>query len=450
VYADGRVIWDRDKGRTGFFEQRLTAEGVDLLRSKLIASGLFDRSLTLDVPEGHGCLSLAGGSAEVRRDGRLVRLLWNCPYGPCESTTATPEQVSALLRLDALFTDPVSLPSSAWADRQIRAYVPSHFAVCISTSPPTDVSRLLSLLPAPAEELLRDRSWTRFEWDMLGALEGGRTKVFGRSVEYCSKLATKEAREVNEALSGLDRDRRTGDSYLVAEGVNNWEITSIHFEPYFPHGGRRSAGLHAAPQGQPPFARDKLARIVDGVRFSLNVPRTAWENGPHERVGRTKSRPLFRTHSLLISRSTRGGQAAEAVIFWAGYNGRDGTTPCAEVLTSAADRPRADLAAALASAPGTKLAGGPWHATVGGRPATRVVLRVQEDRGCGPGFFFTWPHDPQRFNWGAFWPGVEAGDSIRLWIVDVGGKRLFFEAVTKPGHGVEQEIGDIIRSIRFG
>jgi hypothetical protein len=35
-----------------------------------------------------------------------------------------------------------------------------------------------------------------------------------------------------------------------------------------------------------------------------------------------------------------------------------------------------------------------------------------------------------------------------VWIVDVDGKRLVFEAVTKPGHAVEQEIGDIIRSIR--
>jgi hypothetical protein len=41
-------------------------------------------------------------------------------------------------------------------------------------------------------------------------------------------------------------------------------------------------------------------------------------------------------------------------------------------------------------------------------------------------------------------------DAIRVWIVDVGGKLLFFEAVTKPGHGVEQEIGDIKRSIRVG
>ena len=138
------------------------------------------------------------------------------------------------------------------------------------------------------------------------------------------------------------------------------------------------------------------------------------------------------------------------MIFWAGLHGGGEATPCEKILSSTADRSRADLAAAVARAPGTKLLGGPRRVTVGGRPAMRVVVRVQEDLGCDPGYFFTWPHDPARFNWGAFWPGTDPGDSIRVWIVDVGGKRLFFEAVTKPGHGVEQEIGAIIRSIRFG
>jgi hypothetical protein len=67
--------------------------------------------------------------------------------------------------------------------------------------------------------------------------------------------------------------------------------------------------------------------------------------------------------------------------------------------------------------------------------------------GC---YFFTWPRNRASFEWGAFWPGTDVGDSIRVWIVDVRGKRLVFEALTKPGHGIEQEIGDIIRSIRFG
>jgi hypothetical protein len=205
-----------------------------------------------------------------------------------------------------------------------------------------------------------------------------------------------------------------------------------------------------------PWARGKLTRTVDGVRFSLDVPKTGWENGPHEKIGDkyraggARARPVFRTHSLLISKSTVGGQAAEAVLFWAGFEGGGEATPCAKVLPSAADRSGADLAADVARAPGTKLAGGPWFVTVGGRPATGVVVSVQKDVGCDPGFFFTWR--PRNACWGACWTESSVGDSIRVWIVDVAGKRLFFAAATKPGQGnaVEQEIGDIIRSIRFG
>ena len=61
----------------------------------------------------------------------------------------------------------------------------------------------------------------------------------GRYVTYCSKLTTEEAREVAEALSGLDRPGWEGHvrlSYRVAEGGHWWAGTSIWFEPYFPHG----------------------------------------------------------------------------------------------------------------------------------------------------------------------------------------------------------------------
>ena len=59
VYADGRMIWARrtaaprgfpqarTRSHSGYLEQRLTPEGVELLRSRLVATGLFDRSLTL-------------------------------------------------------------------------------------------------------------------------------------------------------------------------------------------------------------------------------------------------------------------------------------------------------------------------------------------------------------------------------------------------------------------
>jgi hypothetical protein len=205
-----------------------------------------------------------------------------------------------------------------------------------------------------------------------------------------------------------------------------------------------------------PDASGRQSRIVEGVRFSFSVPRTGWQNGPLERVGRTKSRPLFRTHSLLISKSLIGGQAAEAVVFWTGFRDATEAAPCDGLFGSAAGQSTAAIAAAVARAPGTKLVTGPTHVTVGGRPAQHVVLRVRRDRGCDPGYFFTW----RAQCWGACWGQTDATDTIKVWIVDVGGTRLFFEAVTKERHPVtkepvydlkkvEQEIAKIVRSIRF-
>lgn len=186
----------------------------------------------------------------------------------------------------------------------------------------------------------------------------------------------------------------------------------------------------------------RVSRTVEGVRFSLSVPRTGWENGPHEQIG-DKSRD----RSLYISKSTVGPQGAEAVIFWTGFRDRREAVPCARLLSSAIGRSSADLAAAVARAPGTKVVRGPTRVSVGGRPAWRVVLTVRKDLGCDPGFFFTWPDQM----WGAFWPGTDVGDRISVWIMDVGGTRLFIEAEVKyRGLGIEQEIAKIIGSIRFG
>jgi hypothetical protein len=249
VYADGRIIWDREGwipegasmrrargGQRVFVQQRLTSEGVELLRSELTATGLFDRSVTLVLPpDVHGW-----GKAEVRNGGQLVRLLWHpAELRWSDGETPTAEQVSALRRVDALLSNPASvLPSSAWADREIRAYVPAQYAACLMTSPPKDVSRLLSLLPARAEELLRDESWSESEVDVIEGLEGGRTKVLGRSASYCAKVEPDEVRDVVAALPGANREQmmRQQGLYTLAEGTKIWEGTRISFHPYLPHG----------------------------------------------------------------------------------------------------------------------------------------------------------------------------------------------------------------------
>jgi hypothetical protein len=241
VYADGRIIWSRfgripegaNEITSGYLEQRLTPDGAELLRSEVI--GLLEGSRipleTVPTDDDHGVFGV-----EVRDGDRLVRLREQ-PEG-----STTPGQLAALQKIDPLLTDPASvLPSSAWAVREVRAYVPSHYAVCISTAPPKDASHLLSLLPPRAADLLRDRSRTSSEDDLLSNIdqEPGHMVVIGRSVTYCSKLTTEEAREVADPLSGLAPEPNFHGvvlAYRLAEPVNNLNPTSIWFEPYFPHG----------------------------------------------------------------------------------------------------------------------------------------------------------------------------------------------------------------------
>jgi hypothetical protein len=213
-----------------------------------------------------------------------------------------------------------------------------------------------------------------------------------------------------------------------------------------------------------PYPSGRVTRTVDGIRFSFRVPGNVgdarWENGPIERTGDTADR--WASPNFLINRSTVGGQAGEAVVFWTVFPDGGQAAPCTKLL-STAGRSTADLAAAVARAPGTQIVKGPRRATLGGRQAQHVVVIIRRDLGCDPGYFFTWRDQW----WGAFWPGTYAGDVISMWIVGVDGTRLVIEAETKrprsqypPAAGgprvtradvlkVEREIARIVESIRF-
>jgi hypothetical protein len=89
------------------------------------------------------------------------------------------------------------------------------------------------------------------------------------------------------------------------------------------------------------------------------------------------------------------------------------------------------------------------RASVGGLPGGYVAFTLRRDVGCAPGFgsFYRWrPVDD-----GAFWTGTRAGDTIRVWIVDVGETRLYIEGATHADAGVdlERELEHIVGSIRF-
>jgi hypothetical protein len=88
--------------------------------------------------------------------------------------------------------------------------------------------------------VLRGKSRTRLDGDVVEAREAGRTVVLGRSVTYCSKLTTEEAREVADALSGLERYEAFQPYALVyrlaGDVAHGWEATTISFDPYLPDG----------------------------------------------------------------------------------------------------------------------------------------------------------------------------------------------------------------------
>lgn len=274
VYADGRIIWSEESGHSskpppegatelisGYLEQRLTPEGIEFMRSQV--ADLFDhaRAAVETLPTDWVPLAsrsednpwlvihapgskLLWGSLQMREDDHLLGLQWSGDGGvpaSADNPTATQEQVSDLLRIDALLTNRESvLPASAWAVRKIRAYVPSHYAACFWASPPpSDEAQLLSLLPTRAADLLGGKSWTRVEGDIQVSSSNGPLGVGDRWVEYCSKVRTEEAREVAKALSGLDPTPQGARlQYSLAKREDWWEGTSIYFEPYFPDGTR--------------------------------------------------------------------------------------------------------------------------------------------------------------------------------------------------------------------
>jgi len=244
VYADGRIIWDMEgdfpyganASTTGLLEQHLTPEGVERIRSEIVSTGLFAHDLTLlsgrvreDASGIQQPVGIIWGTIQVRGGDRLVSVTWSNPemYPQDPGIVATPEQSTALERLDALLTHPESwLPASAWEDEEITAYVPSRYAVCYSaTDRALGASRMVSLLPPTAQNLLGDRDRTRY-----GASDTG---------IYCSVVTTGEARGLAETFdaAGLRLDDRSINSrlgYLVESPDLPHGEVSIYFEPYLP------------------------------------------------------------------------------------------------------------------------------------------------------------------------------------------------------------------------
>jgi hypothetical protein len=220
VYADGRLIRFGVPPRRGFLEQRLTREGVKLLRSEIVSAGGFGHA---QPPPGSTSLNETFGPADikVRKGDRLVQLRW----------------ASDLTRLEARLTNPGSwLPASAWKQPKVRAYVPSRFRVCAAAVVVPDLdkprqgrgvqmspARIVALLPAAAQNVFRGR-----DWNARGAGPG------------CFAVTTNEARSLAKALDGAGpATKRAGSAirlHYTFDAPGQSRQVWIGFDPFLPHG----------------------------------------------------------------------------------------------------------------------------------------------------------------------------------------------------------------------
>lgn len=214
----------------------------------------------------------------------------------------------------------------------------------------------------------------------------------------------------------------------------------------------------SSPSATPPQLIDRangphhgssLTVTENGVRFSFEVrgwvTPTKWDDWANFYSIPTNKSP---GGPISLNKSSGGAQSAEGIIYWTSFPDGDYADPCARLLDRSVGRSAAALATAVATAPGTKLVMGPSDVSLGGHPAKFVWLKVRKQIGCEPGFFYKW-EDAQG---GMLWPRTPAGSTIRVWILDVDGTRLFIAAATSKQATLrlKNEIYWIVQSIRFG
>jgi hypothetical protein len=214
LYEDGRLIWNRlGDGRTrtakptGWIEQRLTAEGVDLIRSEVLSTGLFDRDLHFSGGEG-----LFSGAVEVQDGDLRVLVTWGdvgaIDLDGVERVVPTREQATALRRLDArLLNTAAWLPASAWEDQELRPFVPSMFSICYDTEADIGLEGVLAQFPREADDLLR--SWQ----PTYEAIRGGADSPTGIDI-WCSRAPTEQARSLARVLDDARSQEIEGQGEL--------------------------------------------------------------------------------------------------------------------------------------------------------------------------------------------------------------------------------------------
>jgi hypothetical protein len=188
LYADGRLLrLFAPETHGGIAEQRLTPEGVELVRSVFLSTGLFDAGQTNpDVELWCDCY------ARVRdNSGHLIVPARRASPPTNEERAMVDPRVSGEVdRLVEFMTHlESSLPATAWADRDIKVYVPSRYVANVwidgdNAHAVRDLSKVLArVLPTRLVRRLGVQRW-----------------LHGPAGDYVM-LTTAEARALHQALT---------------------------------------------------------------------------------------------------------------------------------------------------------------------------------------------------------------------------------------------------------
>jgi hypothetical protein len=242
VLEDGRVITSNMTGAGGpALERRITAEGIQLIRSELDATGLTDMAGDYQPVLNPGVEDVAyggvGPSLEVGQvGGEIVVVTWYLfGDGEGEADYMQPQPEAEVLEALAmrLSTLELWLPASTWADASRAPYEPDTYRVFVRGQ---SWSGSIEDLPVDS---------TGVSWSLAGtdgvrdAVEVAAQTTDDGAPSRCRAMGASEAGQVIDALkaagaSGSQGGMIPGTIFQLGSRATS-RVIEITFEPILPH-----------------------------------------------------------------------------------------------------------------------------------------------------------------------------------------------------------------------
>ena len=122
--------------------------------------------------------------------------------------------------------------------------------------------------------------------------------------------------------------------------------------------------------------------------------------------------------------------------------------PCSSTKAPPVGPSALDMTNAIAGMSSIELVAGPEPFTIGGKPAQMVMVRMPDPLPCPNDQFYLWYDTTIQ---GAARYASAAGNTVRVWIIEVDGKRIQLDGEYEPSSpaSIDAELWAIVNSIQF-